>query len=100
MIKRIVKLTFHPEHTEAFISIFEDSKSLIRNFPGCQHVELLRDKNQPTTFFTFSLWDSESKLENYRQSELFQNTWKKTKALFSDKPAAWTVEWLGEGLAK
>lgn len=97
MIKRIVKLTFHAENTEAFITIFENSKSLIRSFPGCQHVELLRDKKQPSIFFTFSLWDSESALENYRQSELFQNTWKKTKALFSDKPAAWTVELLGEG---
>ena len=95
MIKRIVKLTFLEDKTDDFFTIFESSKSLIRKFPGCRHVELLRAKHKPTLFFTFSIWDSEEALENYRHSELFKNTWRKTKALFSDKPAAWTVGLIG-----
>ena len=97
MVKRIVKLTFQENKIDDFLNIFETSKSRIINFPGCQHVELLQDKDQPTIFFTFSIWDSEEALENYRNSQLFKNTWKKTKALFSDKPAAWTVDLIGRG---
>ena len=97
MIKRIVKLTFQKDKTEAFLSIFETSKSRIRNFRGCHHVELLRVKKQDNVFFTFSIWEDENALEAYRQSDLFQKTWKKTKALFSNKPEAWTVDLISEG---
>jgi heme oxygenase (mycobilin-producing) len=92
MIKRLVKLTFQADKTDEFIHIFETSKDKIRAMPGCQHVELLRDVTTPNVFFTLSLWDTEESLENYRQSEFFQATWAKTKALFSDKPAAWTTQ--------
>jgi quinol monooxygenase YgiN len=97
MIKRIVKLTFQEDKTEDFRAIFEDNKSKIRGFEGCHHVELLNAKPQGNVFFTFSIWENEEALQNYRQSELFQNTWRKTKALFSDKPEAWTVGLISEG---
>jgi heme-degrading monooxygenase HmoA len=42
--------------------------------------------------FTYSLWESEADLNAYRHSELFEDTWKHTKALFADKPAAWSVD--------
>jgi heme-degrading monooxygenase HmoA len=41
--------------------------------------------------FTFSIWDSEAALENYRQSDLFRDTWAKTKALFAEKAEAWSM---------
>ena len=97
MIKRIVKLTFQKDKTADFLAIFEANKSKIRNFEGCQHVELLRAKPQGNVFFTFSIWTDEHALENYRKSELFSTTWKKTKALFVDKPEAWTVDLISEG---
>jgi heme-degrading monooxygenase HmoA len=91
MIKRLVKLTFQADKTDAFIDIFDTSKDKIRAMSGCQHVELLRDATTPNVFFTLSLWDTEGALEAYRQSELFRTTWAKTKILFSDKPAAWST---------
>lgn len=97
MIKRIVKLTFQKDKTADFLAIFEASKSDIRNFEGCLHVELLRLKTQKNVFFTFSIWEDENALENYRKSALFRTTWDKTKALFSEKPEAWTVEQISEG---
>lgn len=90
-IKRIVKLTFHKEHCERFIEIFKESKDKIGNFPGNKGVELLRGKNSTTIFFTYSLWEDESDLELYRQSDLFKSTWSKVKPLFAGKPEAWTV---------
>ncbi len=97
MIKRIVKLTFQPDKTADFLTIFEASKSAIRQFEGCRHVELLRVKSPGNVFFTFSIWEDEDALENYRKSGLFQNTWSKTKILFAEKPQAWTVELISEG---
>ena len=97
MIKRIVKLTFQEDKTDDFIEIFETSKSKIRNFEGCHHVELLRAQSPANIFFTFSIWENEVALEKYRHSELFRSTWSKTKVLFSDKPAAWSVDLISAG---
>jgi heme-degrading monooxygenase HmoA len=92
MIIRIVKLTFKPEFIPDFIKIFEESKTLIRNFEGCQQVELLNDITNKNVFFTYSYWQDENALNAYRESELFKNVWAKTKILFDDKPNAWSVE--------
>lgn len=92
MIKRIVKMGFKPEHIEDFKLIFKNNWQHIKGFKGCQHVELLQDKNNPSVFFTYSLWDSEESIENYRNSELFNNVWSATKVLFNTKPEAWSVE--------
>lgn len=93
MIKRIVKMTFREEEVDKFISeVFDHSKQKIRAFPGCRHMELLRDIRQPNVLFTLSYWEDESALNNYRHSALFTETWVKTRALFSDKPQAWSLE--------
>jgi quinol monooxygenase YgiN len=85
---RIVKMTFQEEQVETFLHIFEERKERIASFPGCSNLELLRDGN---IFFTYSNWDDEASLEKYRNSELFQDTWKLVKKLFGDKPEAWSV---------
>ena len=92
MVKRIVKLTFRAELVPDFLSIFEESKDKIRALDGNLHLELLRDIAQPNVLFTLSVWENEQALENYRASELFKTTWARTKALFAEKAAAWTVE--------
>lgn len=92
MIHRIVKLTFKEENIPAFKKIFEDNWREIKNQKGCFDVKLLQDKNNPKLFFTYSLWDSESSIENYKNSELFKYIWPKTKALFGDAPEAWSTE--------
>ncbi len=93
MIKRIVKMSFHPESVNTFLeNVFETSKDHIRAFPGCHHMELLRDRQQPNVLFTLSIWENEAALNSYRQSDLFQDTWAKTKILFNDRPQAWSVD--------
>ena len=91
MIKRIVKLGFKPEHIETFKDIFENSKLKIRGFEGCQYLELWQGKEDSSIFFTYSYWDDENALNNYRHSPLFKETWAKTKVLFNKKPEAWSV---------
>ena len=96
MIVRIVKMTFIEDKTGDFELIFKESKDFIRNFPGCQHVELLRHAEDPRIYFTYSHWDDLAALEQYRQSELFAGVWKRTKALFAAKAEAHSLvkgEW-------
>ena len=93
-LKRIVRMNFKPEKNKDFLTIFNANKMQIRTFPGCLHLELWNDKSEPNIFFTYSFWKNEAALEAYRNSELFKNTWAKTKVLFNEKPQAWSVEML------
>ena len=92
MTKRIVKMVFHADKVEVFKEVYRSNWTHIRNFVGCLHVELLQDENDPRVFFTYSLWESEAHIENYRRSELFGRVWAATKIHFADKPQAWTVK--------
>lgn len=89
---RIVKMTFDPEKVNEFLEVFNSSKHLIRAMNGCQRLELLNDKNSSNIFFTYSYWNSETDLNNYRNSDLFASVWTKTKILFIAKAEAWSVE--------
>ena len=91
MITRIVRMEFHPQHTEDFQTIFQNSCEAIRAMPGCLYLSLHREEQNPSVFFTLSKWNHPDDLENYRQSEVFLTTWAATKALFAAKPAAWTL---------
>lgn len=91
MITRIVRMEFKPEHTDAFLAHFNSIKTLIRNFPGVQHLELHRDAGLPHVFYTYSVWDGEEDLETYRHSELFKTTWAQAKTWFGGKPQAFSL---------
>lgn len=84
-------MTFDPSRTDDFRELFDQNKSKIRNFEGCQRLELYRDLEQRNIFFTYSYWEGESALEKYRHSDLFREVWSETKKLFSDGPQAWSV---------
>ncbi|WP_034040332.1 putative quinol monooxygenase [Wocania ichthyoenteri] len=92
MFVRIVKMSFNENVIDLFLENFDANKHKIRGFEGCQFLELYRDKNDTSIFFTYSYWDSETDLEAYRQSDLFKNVWSKTKPLFNAKPEAWSVD--------
>ena len=92
MFVRIVKMSFHEENISKFLENFELMKSHIRNAPGNRFLELYQDKNNPGIMFTYSYWETEEDLENYRKSDLFDEVWTFTKKLFNDKPEAWSVD--------
>jgi len=94
MFTRIVKMEFKAENIPAFLSNFEKIKSKIRNFPGCLFLELYHDKQDDAVFFTYSRWEDETDLENYRHSELFKEVWATTKPMFRSKAQAWSVNTL------
>ena len=90
MLIRIVRMTFHPEALEAFMEIFDTSAPKIRAFPGCEHLELWQDQHYPNILTTHSHWTGPDALERYRRSEVFKQTWAKTKPLFAAPPLAYS----------
>lgn len=92
MLVRIVKMSFNESSVDAFLKNFDANKHKIRDFKGCELLELYRDKNDTNVFFTYSYWNSEANLEAYRRSDLFKNVWSKTKPLFNAKTEAWSVD--------
>jgi heme-degrading monooxygenase HmoA len=85
-------MEFQEEKIEEFLVNFENVKEKIRNTKGCRLLELYGDKTNTAIFFTYSYWETEQDLENYRKSELFKTVWAKTKPLFNAKPEAWSVD--------
>ena len=81
-----------PNNVSAFVNIFKTNKNTITTFDGCQSVYLFRHINNQNIFFTYSIWDSESSLNKYRESNTFKDIWSKTKPLFSNKAKAWSLE--------
>ena len=86
MLVRIVRMTFRKDSLSEFREIFDRSKDLISEFPGCTHLELWQDAGQENVMTTYSIWESQEALDAYRESLLFRNTWEKAKRLF-DQPA-------------
>ncbi|MEL6274095.1 MAG: 3-dehydroquinate synthase [Bacteroidota bacterium] len=96
MIHRLVKLSFNAEETASFETIFKNSREHIRNMEGCLHLECWRDVNDHTIYYTYSRWIDEAALNAYRNSDFFQATWAKTKALFRARPEAFSAEQLSD----
>ena len=92
MLIRIVKMEFSASGITPFLTLFEERKNTIGSFEGCTHLALLRDRNDPAIFFTFSHWESEYHLDLYRKSAFFKETWALTKIHFSGKAEAWSLE--------
>ena len=92
MLTRIVKMTFKEENVPDFLKVFKEVNQKITHFEGCQHLNLYQDKKDKRIFFTYSIWDNEEALNNYRHSNFFQHTWARTKILFDDKPEAWSLD--------
>ena len=85
-------MTFEKENIPSFERIFKASSSQIRSFPGCLHLELLQDRENPQVFFTYSHWETEADLQAYRESDFFRKVWGQTRSLFGQPPRAWSLD--------
>ena len=90
MLIRIVRLTFTSSEIPAFRALFEQTKHQIQQQPGCLHLELWQDADQPHIFCTRSHWHDQAALDAYRRSELFGQVWPATKKLFAAPPLAFS----------
>lgn len=85
-------MSFEPSKVPIFLANFNSNKQKIRNVAGCRLLELYKDRMNENIFFSYSYWESEAQLNEYRNSALFKSIWKKTKVLFNQKPQAWSVD--------
>ena len=92
MIIRIVKLKFQKDKVADFLNLFDNVVTKVNAYPGCQQMHMVRDLNDETLFFTYSVWENTTALENYRNSALFQTIWPQIKPWFSEKAEAWSTE--------
>lgn len=92
MITRIVRMKVAPENVTTFQNYFKESFTKIRNFSGCCELSLHTDINDKGVVITFSRWESEAHLNDYRDSDVFKSTWEKVKPLFITKPEAFSME--------
>ena len=92
-IVRIVRMEFDVDSTSRFDALFAESKSKIEAQKGCLCVRMLHSTSNRNQRTTISWWENEDFLNAYRQSDLFGQVWPQTKALFSEKPIAWSMDW-------
>lgn len=97
---RIVKLTFEENKITDFLTFFDSIKHIVNNFPGCNGMKLLQDIHNPHIIMTYSLWEEEQDLENYRVSPEFQRIWGTIKPWFSTKAEAWSVDAYFDGFVE
>jgi len=82
---------FYKQNAAIFLDVFEKNKATIKAFNGCSFLELYQGEEDSTIFFTYSHWENDSLLQEYRQSKEFKKLWRKLKPLFSMRPEAWSV---------
>ena len=91
MVIRIVRMHFRDSGVAEFLRIFDENQLAIRRFPGCTHLELLKDAKDPGCYTTLSHWVDDQSLDNYRNSELFGGVWTRVKPLFSGRTEAFSL---------
>lgn len=89
-------MTFRSEACDEFLRIFDKYKHQIRNAKGCVHLSMLQCKEEPYVFFTYSKWNDENALDDYRYSSTFKEVWPQVKIHFAAPAEAWTVDELVE----
>ena len=95
MIKRFVKLSVDPAKLAEFKANFAIAKPQILSVSGCRHLELLQVTDEPNLFFTFSIWDSEHHLEEYKNTTIYFRAWETVKPLLNAEPLAWSTKHAG-----
>jgi heme-degrading monooxygenase HmoA len=88
MLHRIVRLNLREDATDEFLRIYEEVGPRIRSFPGCRHVELWVNREDPLRLATYSVWDGPEALEGYRTSDQFLQTWSRVRLLLADRASA------------
>ena len=91
MIVRIVCMSFQDDKIETVKEFLDEVRTEIIRVPGCEHLDILQDLDRKNVFFSYSHWQSEQDLENYRKSDFFKKTWARAKVWFIEKPRAWSL---------
>jgi len=84
-------MKFREEEVDNFLNAFKSVEHHIRNFNGCKGLQLLQQTDDPLPFSLIACGIQKKAYITTVFSELFKNTWAKTRILFADKPEAWSL---------
>lgn len=59
----IVKAKTRPEKADAFHALFASFVAASRSEPGCIEYHMLRDKQDPTLFMFYEIWETKAHLD-------------------------------------
>ena len=90
MLIRLVRLPLVPARVPAFLALFRATEARIRQQPGCLHLALWQDADNPAIYCTHSHWTDAAALNAYRHSALFGEVWPATKRLLAAPPLAFS----------
>jgi quinol monooxygenase YgiN len=85
-------MTFMESRIDDFMDLEKSICRDIRRFKGCRHLEILQDIHNRCVFFSYSHWESESDLEDYRRADFFKETWATLCRWFREAPETWTLK--------
>lgn len=88
MLLRIVEFRVKKGLEEKARKVFNKVAERVSSFSGCEYVALWQDTDDPSHFFTFSVWDSRTSLQKYLESQVFKENWNQLKSLFSERARA------------
>ncbi|MBV8618204.1 MAG: antibiotic biosynthesis monooxygenase [Curvibacter sp.] len=72
MIALIVRLDVHPERLAQFLAAIEENAlRSFRDEPGCRYFDVTQDRQNPTHFIFYELYDDEAAIEAHRQAPHF-----------------------------
>ncbi|GAB4282635.1 MAG: hypothetical protein Kow0068_07300 [Marinilabiliales bacterium] len=91
MITRIVKMEINEADIDSYLEKVQSVLDKIKSFDGCVSINILNDKEVSNRFFSYSTWESEEKLDAYRNSEWFKQIWSEIRQYFKSPAQAWMV---------
>ncbi len=92
MIVRIVHMFFRPHALEQLMPLIHRQLRNVMSHPGCLAVKLFRDTSDPDHLCTFSIWEDQEALDDYRQSDHFIEVWSTLKSHFAKPPQAYSFK--------
>ena len=84
-IIRLIYVTVKPEHVKEAINLWKNHCApLMIKQPGCFSEELLECVDQPGEFISYSVWDTQSSIDRYRDSEAHAEIQRHARGLQAD----------------
>lgn len=100
-IIRIIHTTFPPDQAEKAERNWKESCApIMLRQPGCLSEELLRCKETPGEYISYSEWDNDESIQKYLQSEDHQEIKRHNQNITGAKVAVKHYELVGERKAK
>lgn len=92
MILRIVKIKIDEVKIDTFKLFMKNLRNEKLRLKGCLHFDYFHEKKNKNIYYTYTIWENEKHLNQYKKSELFKKVISTLNSLSIEEPRAWTIE--------